>query len=368
MKSPLELASRQFQRILLIKPSSLGDIIHAMPVLAGLRHRYPDAHIAWLAGSPYAEWLTAQPALTEVIPFDRRRYGRLGRSLAASIGFVRFLGDLRRRRFDLVVDLQGLFRSGFLAWASRAPVRLGFANARELGAVFYTHRVAVPADVNHAADQNYLVADALGFADVEQDFSLHVSEAVRQRVATTLTQSGVKDLAYAVLVPGTRWQTKMWPADRFAGLADLIHDRLGLAVVLIGAPAEVELCRQVQQRARSRLVNLAGGTGLPEMVGLIQKAKAMVCNDSGPMHVAAAVRCPLVALFGPTDPARTGPHTPTARIVRRSLPCSPCFLRRLRDCPYQHRCLRSIQPEDVCDEVAALLADRPSDRPVHAVG
>ena len=234
MKSPLELASRQFQRILLIKPSSLGDIIHALPVLAGLRHRYPDAHIAWLAGSSYAELLTAHPALTEVIPFDRRRYGRLGRSFGASISFVRFLRDLRSRRFDLVVDLQGLFRSGFLAWASRAPVRLGFANARELGAVFYTHRVAVPADVHHAADQNYLVADVLGFADVEQEFSLHVSEAVRQRVATTLAQSGLKDHVYAVLVPGTRWQTKMWPADRFAGLADLIHDRLGLAVVLIG--------------------------------------------------------------------------------------------------------------------------------------
>ena len=118
MRSTLKLTSWQFQRILLIKPSSLGDIIHALPVLAGLRHRYPDAHIAWLAGSAYRELLEAQPALTEVIPFDRRRYGRVGRSLGVSIGFARFLGALRRRRFDLVIDLQGLFRSGFLAWGS----------------------------------------------------------------------------------------------------------------------------------------------------------------------------------------------------------------------------------------------------------
>ena len=368
MKSPLELASRQFQRILLIKPSSLGDIIHAMPVLAGLRHRYPDAHIAWLAGSPYVELLGAQPALTEAIPFDRRRYGRVGRSLGVSMGFARFLGHLRRRRFDLVVDLQGLFRSGFLAWASGAPVRLGFANARELGAIFYTHRIPVPAGVCHAADQNYLVADALGFGDVEKDFSLHVSEAVGQRVSAALAQSGVGGRAYAVLVPGTRWQTKIWPADRFAGLADLIHERLGLAVVLIGAPSEVELCGQVQRHARSGLVSLAGGTALPELVGLIQKAKVMVCNDSGPMHVAAAVGCPLVALFGPTNPARTGPHTPSARVVRQSLPCSPCYLRRRSECPHQHRCLRDIQPEDVCDEVVALLTEGESDRRVHAVG
>jgi len=264
--------------------------------------------------------------------------------------------------------LQGLFRSGFLAWASRAPVRLGFANARELGAIFYTHRVVVPSEVCHAADQSYLVADVLGFGDIEKDFSLHVSEAVSQRIAATLARSEVGGRAYAVLVPGTRWQTKIWPADHFARLADLIHERLGLAVVLIGSAAEVELCRQVQQHACSNLVNLAGDTALPELVGLIRRAKVMVCNDSGPMHLAAAVRCPLVALFGPTNPARTGPHTPAARVVRRSLPCSPCYLRRLRDCPYQHRCLRSIQPEDVCDEVVALLADRQSDRRVHAVG
>jgi len=368
MRSTLELTSRQFQRILLIKPSSLGDIIHAMPVLAGLRHRYPDAHIAWLAGSTYKELLKAQPALTEVIPFDRRRYGRVGRSLGASIGFARFLGALRRRRFDLVIDLQGLFRSGFLAWGSGAPVRLGFANARELGAIFYTHRIPVPGGGCHATDQNYLVADVLGFADLEKDFSLHVSEAVPERVSATLVESGIGDRAYAVLVPGTRWQTKSWPAEQFGRLADLIRERLGLAVALIGAASEVELCGQVQRHARSGLVNWAGSTALPELVGLIRRAKVMVCNDSGPMHVAAAVSCPLVALFGPTNPARTGPLTAAARVMRQSLPCSPCYLRWLRECPYQHRCLRGIEAEDVYDEVVALLGERESERRAHAAG
>src|SRR5262249_42937947 len=123
------LAGRDFRRILIIKPSSPGDIVHALPVLHALRHRYPNAHIAWLVASPFVDLVAADPALDEVIPFDRRRFGRLGRDLAVSLDFLRFTRELFARRFDLVIDLQGLFRSGFLSLACGARTRVGFSDA-----------------------------------------------------------------------------------------------------------------------------------------------------------------------------------------------------------------------------------------------
>ncbi len=363
-----ELSQRQFARILLIKPSSLGDIIHALPVLAGLRQRYPQAHIAWLASSSYVSLLEAQPAVDEVIAFDRRLYGRLGRSPRATAGFVAFVRELRRRRFELVIDLQGLFRSGFLSKASGAEVRIGFGDARELGWVFYTHRMAVGAGDPHAVDKNYLVAELLGFSGRQKDFALHVPPDVQQRTTTVIREAGLEYGSYAVLVPAGRWETKCWPAERFAKLADMIADRLGLRVVLLGTESESGVCRQVQQGASAKLVNLAGRSDLLQLVAVIKGAKLVITNDSGPMHVAAALDRPVVAPFGPTNPVRTGPYSARARVVREPMPCSPCYLRRMDQCAYQHRCLRQISAERIFAAAAELLADPQPTQEAQAAG
>ena len=149
------LSSRSFARILLIKPSSLGDLVHALPVLHGLRQRYPRARIDWLAGSAFAPLIEGHPDIHEVVRFDRQRFGRMVVSPSALVGFHRFRKDLRRRNYDLVIDLQGLFRSGFLSWSTGAKVRIGFAQAREGAKWFYTDLIGPSPHDTHAVDRNY---------------------------------------------------------------------------------------------------------------------------------------------------------------------------------------------------------------------
>ena len=157
-----DLRQREFKRILIIKPSSFGDVIHALPVLNGLRRRYPQARISWLVSTACAGLLEGHPQLDEAIPFDRKRYGKIGRSATITLEFARFVGELRKRRFDLVIDLQGLFRSGFLSRACGAKVRIGLSDAREFGWIFHSQRVRVPAGDMHAVDRYWLVAGLAG--------------------------------------------------------------------------------------------------------------------------------------------------------------------------------------------------------------
>ena len=350
MAQATDLSDRQFQRILVIKPSSLGDIIHALPVLTGLRSRYPDAKIAWLAAEPYVELLEAQPAIDAVILFDRRRYGKAWRHPAALADLLRFLRQLRHEQFDLVIDLQGLWRSGFFARITGAPVRIGLADAREGASAFYTHRISLPPGDIHAVDKNCLVADLLGFGDAPKR---HLLLAPPQAVARVRSLTGPRP--YVLLAPGARGETKIWPAEYFSQLADGIARNLGIAVALLGSPAEADLCRRVRDLAQTEPIDLAGQSSLTEMVAIIAGSAAIVCNDSGPMHIAAALDRPIVALFGPTNPARTGPHSDRSRVIQLPLPCAPCYFRRARQCPHDLRCMRQITPQKVLDTLTELM-------------
>jgi len=350
-----DLDGQDFQRILLIKPSSPGDIIHALPVLHGLRRRYPQAHLAWLVATPFVNLVEADPALNEAIPFDRKRFGRLGRSLRVTRDFASFVAALRAREFDLVIDLQGLFRSGFLARASAAPVRVGFAAAREMAWIFYTHKIP-PADPDvHAADKNYAVADMLGFADEPMDFSITVTDDDRRQAAALLKESGfLPGQRYAVLVPATRWATKCWAAERYGRLAHLIRQRHYLDSILVGGGDDVAAGEIAIAAADGTARNLCGRTTLRQLAALIDRAAVVITADSTPMHLAAAMNRPLVALFGPTNPHRTGPHGRSRDVVQIDLPCSPCYLRKLSQCPHAHACMERL----TIDSVAAAVADR----------
>ncbi len=350
------LEHREFDRILIIKPSSFGDVIHALPVLHGLRHRYPKARISWLVAHICAGLLENHPALDEIIRFDRKRYGRLGRSLSVSIEFMEFVNDIRARRFDLVIDLQGLFRSGFLAFASGASTRIGFAQAREFAPLFYTHRLSCRDPEMHAVDRNYLVARTLGFEDVPLAFDLPMSVLAQERAQAILAAVGVSPQdSYILMGPGTRWETKIWPAAHFAQLARRIRQELGYRVALIGMESEVDVARNVEQLAGDAVVNLAGKTNLSELIALIERSEAVVMHDSGPMHLAGALGKPMVALYGPTSPQRTGPYRRGESVVRLELPCSPCYLKRLAQCPHNHRCLRELSPDMVFDRLRRNL-------------
>ncbi len=304
------------RRILIIKPSALGDIVHGLPVLHGLRTVHPDAHIAWMVRPSYADAIRGHPELDEVFEFDRRHFGRVFRRWAPTRDFARWLVRLATSRFDLVVDLQGLFRSGFFALASLAVRRVGFAGARELGWLFYNERIRACNGVVHAVDRNYLFAGPLGFAHVPPTFALPIDASARRSARGLLTDAGVQPGSpYAVLVPGSTWASKRWPADRFARVAERLHDG-GLGCVLIGSPGERAVAAAVREATAAPLADLVGQTGLKEAMALLEGAAAVVTNDSGPMHLAAALGRPMVAIFGPTDPARTGPYRRPDAVVR----------------------------------------------------
>lgn len=343
------------QRILLIKPSSLGDIVHALPVLALLRDAYPRAHIAWLAGLSFAPLLEGHPLLDEVIPFDRARYGRMLRSPAIFAEFRAFVRSVRERRFDLVIDLQGLIRSGYLAWASGAPRRVGFAHARELAPLFYTHRVRVPPTARHAVDQNLHVAAALGLpTNSPPRFPLGLRPEERRAAAETLAPLLPRgDTTFVAVLIGARWETKLWRAERIANLIDRLHERGYPRCLLLGGPGDAPLAAEVRAAARTDIADLVGKTTLRQLAALLERAALVVTLDSGPMHIAAALERPIVALFGPTDPARCGPYAPQTRIAATPITCSPCYQRRC----WHHSCMNWLQVDDVLDHVVALAQE-----------
>jgi heptosyltransferase-1 len=320
------------RKILIIKPSALGDVVHGLPILHGLRTVYPQAYIAWMVRPAYADVIRGHPELGEprpggdcetangrrdgVFEFDRKHFGRVGRSWPATRDFVRWLGRLAGERFDLVVDLQGLFRSGFFALASLARRRIGPASAREMSWLFYNQRVRPAPGVIHAVDRNYLFAAPLGFEHIAPRFELPIGRPARQAVADRLAREGVDgSMKLAVLVPGSTWASKRWPAERFARVAEHLAGR-GVRTVLLGAANESDVGRDVRANSHAPLLDWIGTTPLKEAMALIERADIVVTNDSGPMHLAAALGRPLAAIFGPTDPARTGPYRRPETVVQ----------------------------------------------------
>ncbi len=343
------------QRILIIKPSSLGDIIHALPVLAALRAAQPDAHIAWLTSTSFVSLLDGHPLLDEVIPFDRRHYGRMLRSPRASLDFAKFVRELRSRRFDVVLDLQGLFRSGFLTYASGARVRVGFAHAREFAPRFYTQCVRCPEQLEHAVDKNIHLAREFGLVLERPSFPLGLRDAELNAARALLCQRRDEAVTrFVAVIPGTRWVTKQWRMERLVEVINgLDSDGLG-PCVLLGSPADRAATDQIIADVGMPVIDLVGRTSLRELAALLALADAVLCHDSGPMHIAAALNKPLVAIFGPTNPARTGPYSDTARVVTLDLECAPCYRRQ---CPLaHHRCMQDLSAETVLRHVREIIS------------
>jgi lipopolysaccharide heptosyltransferase I len=329
------------RNILLIKPSAIGDVVHALPVLNLMRRRWPEARISWLVTPGCAGLLQGHKQIDEVILFERRRFGQAWRSPAMLAALWRFSRGLPRRKFDLVVDLQGLFRSGWLAWKTRAPVRIGTSNARELGWLFYTHRVPVSWDW-HAIERSLAVAEALGCGREPVEFHFAVNDADRAAVAD-LVPPGRR---YAVMLPGTIWPTKRWPVEHFADCVGPLRERFGLESIVAGGAADSALAAGI-----SGAMDLCGKTTLSQLVALLERAELVIANDTGPMHIAAALGRPLLAPFGPTNPQRTGPFGRLDTVLRAKVPCSPCYSRRC-----SHRsCLKWISPQRLMETAGVQL-------------
>jgi lipopolysaccharide heptosyltransferase I len=312
-------------RIALVKLSSLGDVVHALPLAATLRAARPAAHLTWIVERREAAILRAHPALDDVIVVDTRRWRRARRpgAVAATLGEIR---ALRRRlaagRFDVAIDAQGLIKSGVLVAATRARVRVGFARAvlREpLSALCTTAHVTPPPEAAHVVDQYLALLGALGVTERRHEFRLPSSAPAEARVDEWLAATGIKPRRrLAILNPGAGRADKRWPIAHFATLAHrLVYDG-GAQVVIVWGPGEEDLARGIASAgaAAGPGVTVAPATDLDMLLALLRRASVVVAGDTGPLHLAAALGTPCVGLFGPTSAARNGPYGDAHRALR----------------------------------------------------
>ncbi|MBS0150331.1 MAG: lipopolysaccharide heptosyltransferase II [Nitrospira sp.] len=332
-------------RILLIKPSSLGDIVHTFPVVSAIKAEWPGVHVTWVVKRQWAEFVERAEGVDRVWPIDMTVNSWVREGLA-----------LRAERFDFALDLQGLFRSGVLAWFSGAPIRVGFANAREGSSWFYTNPVPVAHPNIHAVDRYLSLVGALGgkFPEKPQFQFKFMKEDVATVRAICQRQGFAVDRPWIAMNMGARWATKRWPLKAFAAVLDQLHASQVGPVVIIGNSDERRYTSQLRVLTSSPFIDLCGEISLRHLPALLSTASTMVTNDSGPMHIAAALQVPVVAMFGPTSATRTGPYGNGHRVLTGQVPCSPCFSRVCRHVP-ELECLHLITPTQVVDAIRPRL-------------
>jgi lipopolysaccharide heptosyltransferase I len=323
-------------KVLLVKPSALGDIVHTLPFLAALKERFPRAEVHWVVARGLHKFLEEHPLIHRLWVIDKQHWKKLWRIRETAGEIASLFRSLRAESFDLAVDLQGLLRSGLITRASRAPRRVGFRSAREGSPLFYTHRVTVRPD-DHAIRRNLAVAEYLGCAADDVRYPL-----------PPLPGRGELDFElprdYAVLVPSAGKPANRWPAERFGKLAAM----LPVESVVVGAGGDADIAGQVVIASGGRAISLAGRTGLKEMAAVVRDARFVVCNDTGPMHIAAAVGVPVFAIFGPANPDRTGPYGPIHTVIREEMDCAPCY----RKSPCRNWvCLEAVSVERVHEAI-----------------
>jgi heptosyltransferase I len=389
------LADRNFKRILLIKLSAVGDVIHTMPLLRALRRRYPGAQIDWLLKPSVAEFIRHHPDVSNVLVYGENhtevpQYNWDGFThfvgLIRDAKFVSMLRGLRAARYDLVIDVHGQLRTGFVALVTGAPVRIGFERprravwepagkslpdgtierawkgAREGAWLAYTHNIRLDTLDLHAVDRYLLAGKLLGIESQPPDFTFPIPPAARARIDALLRERGIAAGAGLILIsPAALWETKRWLPQGFAAVARHFLTA-GRPVVLIGSERESAECRAIAEAAPGA-VDFSGRTSLVELAALVNRAALCLTNDSGPMHLAAALDRPVLGIFGPTNPAWVGPHGPGNAVLTANRPCSPCYLRNVSRCPHDLACMRDIQPERIITQMEAMLMPGQHDIP-----
>ncbi len=333
-------------KILILKPSSLGDVIQALPVLRLLKRHFGDAQIFWWLDSALTPLLENDPDLAGIVRFERKRWA----ALQNWPEMLRSIHWMRQQNFDLVIDLQSLARSGAFAWLARGKFLIGLDDAREGARGYYDVAVKRQSFHTHAVDWYLSVLPALG-VPTNNNFTWLPE---RPQVAATMKSKWkTEGRKWILLHPGARWLNKRWPAEKFAELVRLLSQKYpDTNFAVLGAAGDKAIGETIC-RASERCLNLCGETSLQEMIEWIRLGGLTISNDSGPMHVAAALGKPLVALFGPTEPRRTGPYGHLNSVLRIDLPCSPCLKSH---CSWHNpnECLTGIPAQRVIEKVKAL--------------
>ncbi len=322
------------QKILIIKPSSLGDIVHTLPFLAAVHKQFPGAEIHWVVARGLHSILDKHPLISKLWIIDKDRWKSIKRIGATFSEVCSLIRGLRAEKFDLSVDLSGLLRSGLITFFAGAQVRLGFKDGDEGSPFFYSHKIESGIkDNNHAIDRNLKLAAYLECNTDEIEYPMAPFDP-EPEVLKGLPEK------YAVIAPSAGKEANRWPAERFGELAA----QLPLPSVIISSPADKSLVDKVVACSNGRAVSLAGKTSLTELFTLLGKASFFISNDTGPMHIAAAMQTPVFAIFGPANPQRTGPYGDIHTVIQENLACSPCYAWQPCD---NWQCMENITVERV---------------------
>lgn len=335
------------RKVLVREVNWVGDAVLTLPALEALRHRFPRAEIVLLAKPWVAGLFAGQPAIDRVITYwpEGAHGGLLGRR--------RLAAQLRREGFDLAVVFPNSLDAALIPWLAKIPRRVGYrTDGRRLLLTHPLRRRRRP-PARHQVEAYLDTVRALG-GEARPAPRLSVTGEARQAAVRLLADHGIGpgDLCVAVNPGSIYGSAKRWPAERFAAVADGLVEASGARIILIGSDREAPLLQEVATRMRRPAVLLGGRTDLATLVGLLERAQLLLSNDTGAMHVAAAVETPVLAIFGPTDPEATRPLGCRSRILREAVPCSPCLL---RECPIDHRCMMRVGVEQVLQAAGELL-------------
>jgi len=346
--------------ILIVKLSAIGDVLHTLPAANALRARYPRAHITWVVEEAAAPLLEGHAALDRVLVSRRKQWvkdlvpGNRRQAAVREIGG--FIRALRDTRYDLVIDFQQLLKSGAIVALARGNVKAGFGPGMqhmEMSYLFLNRRVPRVSMAHHALRRNLMLLRALGVPASEVAYRIPVDAVDHYQVEAILHRAGLAESRHLVAVnPVAQWETKLWPNRRFAELADRLTLEYNADIVFTGGPDDRPVIADIRSRMNQPSLDLTGQTSLRTLAVLYRRARLVVSTDTGPMHLSAAVGTPVVAVFGPTAPWRTGPFGPGHTVVRLGPACSPCFK---RTCPRgDHLCMAGLAVDAVLEGVRRL--------------
>jgi len=336
------MTSKDSKNILIVKYSSLGDIVNAIPAVKFLRHRSPKARIYWLVKREYLSLLCGEAFVDDIIVYEKG-------------GLTSIIKKIRSLKIDTVIDLQGIFKSGLIGYLSGASRRVSFPHTREGSSVFYTERLGLERKDIHAVTENLSVIEGLVGESFRgsHDFGISLNGAAEEKALELL--KGIKRAGPLVAVSSTsRWKTKMWGAGNFAVLSDMLVERMNADVVFTGAEADFSYIEDIRKGMKTPSFNLAGKTDLKTLAWVFKKAGLVISCDSGAMHLASATGAPVIAIFGPTDPRYTGPFGRNSAVITKGMDCSPC---RKRRCP-DLRCMEEITPRTVFEGAGKFLSEK----------
>jgi len=344
--------------ILIVKTSAIGDVTHTLPALNALRHHFPKAHITWLVEEASAEIIKNHQALDRVLICRRKQWaGGFFKpfSFFKTIKEIRnFIKTLRDTEYDLVIDFQGLLKSGIWVFFSKSKRKVGFGpgmDHAEHSYIFLNERVPAVSMEHHAVNRELMLLAAIGVPVGEIEFGFPIDALDREKTKNLLRSNLISETDRIVAVnPMARWDTKLWQSRKFAQVADRICEK-GFKVCFTGAKDDIDEIEKIRSFMTHNAANLAGKTSLKTLAALYEKAEFLLTTDTGPMHIAAAINTPVIALFGPTASWRTGPFGVGHQTVSVKLNCSPCFK---RFCPTMS-CMKDITVNMAMESIEKIL-------------